>query len=325
MIFNTLGSLLAEKKPIAVTSASIMADMIENVTGNLVEVKAIVPIGGDPHIYDPTPADAKLIYGADIIFVNGLTFEGWINELIQSSGSSAPVITMTDGIKPLSSSTYANASDPHCWMDVTMAKQYVRNVNVACKKQFPQYSEEFDFNTKVYLDQLEELDAYVLSSIEKIPQEKRILITSHDAFQYYGKRYGLQLESILGTSTDADAQTSDIIRLAKVIRTSKVPAVFVESTINPKLLTQIAEDNNVVVGGSLYSDSIGDKDSPAPSYIDMIRHNTNTIVKGLSRTIAQSDSPSNEKQGISIYYWLLPLLVILVFVILYFTVFNKKS
>ena len=125
------------------------------------------------------------------------------------------------------------------------------------------------------------MDTYILEKINSIPKEKRILITSHDAFQYYGRKYGIKLEAILGVSTDADVQTSDITRLNKVIRESKVPAVFIESTINPKLLKQLAKDNDIVVGGELYADSIGDEDSDAPTYIDMLKHNTDTITKGL--------------------------------------------
>ena len=148
----------------------------------------------------------------------------------------------------------------------------------------PDNADIFEFNYGVYKQQLEDLDQYIKSEIQKIPAEKRVLITSHDAFQYYGRAYGIRLEAILGTSTDAEAQTSDIVRLNKVIRESKVPALFVESTVNPKLLKQLATDNDIRIGGQLYADSIGDDKSPASSYIDMLKHNTDTIVAALTRT-----------------------------------------
>ena len=309
-----------QDKPLAVTSASIMADMIENVVGDVMDVKAIVPVGGDPHIYSPTPADAQTVNKAGIIFVNGLTFEGWINELIANAGTDAKVYTITDGISPLTSEKYENASDPHAWMDVSMAITYIDNIYKACVEFMPDQEDIFKFNRDLYIDQLKELDQFVFEQIQKIPERNRVLITSHDAFQYYGRRYGLKLESILGTSTDADAQTSDITRLTKTIRETGVPAVFIESTVNPKLLKQIAEDNNVVIGGELYSDSIGGKDSPAPTYVDMIRFNTNTIVNALSREKENSSESGNG--GVPVNMIILSSLILLA--ILLFVLFNRR-
>ena len=275
--------LPAKDKLVVVSTASIFSDMAENIAGDIVEVQTIVPIGDDPHLYEPTPGDARKVADADLILKNGLTFEGWLNELIENSGTKGKIVTITEGITPITSEKYKNSTDPHAWMDARYGLTYIENIKKALSELDPDNSDIFEFNYKLYKQQLEDLDNYIRTEIQKIPESQRILITSHDAFQYYGRRYGIELESILGTSTDADAQTSDIIRLNKIIKSSGVPAVFIESTVNPKLLEQLAKDNKITVGGKLYADSLGDKNSPAPTYIDMLRHNTNTIVAALSK------------------------------------------
>jgi ABC-type Zn uptake system ZnuABC Zn-binding protein ZnuA len=177
---------------------------------------------------------------------------------------------------------YQNATDPHAWMDPLNGKIYALNIKNALVRLLPQHAEQIILQYESYIKQLDELDRYITKSISQIDSQKRILITSHDAFHYYGRRYGLRLESVLGTSTDADVRTSDLMRLNEVIQTHKIPVIFVESTINPKLLNQIAADNNISIGGTLFSDSLGDKNSPANTYLNMIRHNTDIIVRGLT-------------------------------------------
>ncbi len=296
LVFNYLNG---QEKKLILGTASIFDDMAKNIAGDLFDIQTIVPIGGDPHIYEPTPADAKLIAKADLIFKNALTFEGWLDGLIESAGGDAEVVTITEGI-PAIHSTYKGSSDPHAWMDASYGLIYIENIKNALVKFDPDNKEVYEFNYGVYRRQLEDMDAYIFEQVKKIPEKRRVLITSHDAFQYFGRRYGIQLESVIGISTDAEAQTSDIIRLNKVIKESGVPAVFIETTVNPKLLKQIAEDNNVVIGGSLYSDSIGEKDSPAPTYLDMLKYNTDTIVKALSQETKPSQVPENKGSG-----WLL--------------------
>ncbi len=289
-------SLNSQDKPLVVSTASIFADMAEVIGGNLIEVQSIVPIGGDPHIYEPTPANAQLVNKADLIIKNGLTFEGWLNELIENSGTKASVKLITEGINPISSETYQNSSDPHAWMDVKNGMIYIENIKDALVALDPEHAEEYTFNFEYYKQQMQDLDQEIVAQINSIPTAQRILITSHDAFRYYGQRYGIKVEAVLGTSTDAEVQTSDMVRLNKVIKSSGVPAVFIETTVNPKLLQQLANDNDIEIGGLLYSDSIGDKDSPAPTYLDMLRYNTTTIVQALSREVdlaMEKEEPSS--------------------------------
>ena len=315
-------SLTAQEKPLVVATASIFADMATVISGGEVEVKMIVPIGGDPHIYEPTPGDAQLITKADLILINGLTFEGWLNELIENSGTQAKVITITEGIPPIESDKYKNSTDPHAWMDAKLGQTYIQNIKNALVELDPDQADVYDFNYNLYQQQLEDLDQEIQQQINTIPEKQRILITSHDAFRYYARRYGIRVEAVLGTSTDAEVQTSDIVRLNKIIKESNVPAVFIESTVNPKLLEQLASDNKVQVGGQLYSDSLGDKDSPAPTYIDMLKFNTATIVKALSQEVSVIESTSDKNSGSNfVLYGILGVLLIGGF----FIVFRKLN
>lgn len=288
-IFNS--SLRASEKPMVLGTASMFADIASVIGGPLIETGTIVPIGGDPHIYEPTPGDASKVTKADLILENGLTFEGWISELIENSGTKARVVLITDGIDPITSTDHANATDPHAWMDPVNGIVYARNITNALKELLPQHAPEIEERGNTYIEKLKELDSYIKQRISAIDPQKRVIITSHDAFQYFGRRYGMRMESVLGTSTDADVRTADLIRLNKVIRETKVPVVFIESTINPKIINQIAQDNNVAIGGKLYSDSLGEKGGPAGTYLEMLRHNADTIVDGLtSGSIVKADS-----------------------------------
>lgn len=323
ILFATLSIAVASgqselQKYRVVSSASIFQDMAANIGGDYIESLSIVPVGGDPHIYKPTPDDATLVVKADLILVNGLTFEGWITKLVENSGTKAEIYTITEGIDPIRSAKYENAADPHAWMAASNGRRYIRNITDALKRLAPEHSEVFEENFVAYDRKLADIDQYIESQISRIPPAQRILITSHDAFAYFGRRYNVELNAIMGISTDAAPQTSDILRVSKAIKDSGVPAIFVESTINPKMLKQIADDNNVKIGGELFSDSLGDKDSHAPTYLDMLKHNTDVIVKalrgeGVTETkIDQDDTSSNW-----ILYGLLGLLLIggMVFII----------
>ncbi len=273
--------MFAEDKLKVLASASMFADMASNIGGDRIELKTIVPIGADPHLHETTPIDAIKVSEADVILVNGLTFEGWITELIDNAGSSADVILITEGVTPISSTVYKNASDPHAWMAADHGVIYAKNIFDALSKNDPANEAYYEKNYLRYKKELEDLDTYIKLAIESIPRDQRVLITSHDAFSYFGNRYGLRLEAIMGISTEADAQTSDIVRVTEVIRKYNVPAVFIESTINPKLIKRMAEDNNVAIGGELYADSLGPKGSEGETYYKMLKHNADVIVSAL--------------------------------------------
>lgn len=299
IIIGGANNIFSQEKPLVVASASMLYDITLNVAGEEVNLEMIVPIGGDPHIHEPTPANARLVNRADLILINGLSFEGWINELIENSGTKGNTITVTQGIDVLNSLTYENSADPHAWMIAGNGIIYADNIRKALINLLPEKASTFNENFKTYKSKLQKLEEFIENQVSTIPQEKRILITSHDAFQYYGRAYGLKLEAIMGISTDAEAQTSDIMRVNAAIRENKVPAIFIESTINPKMMKQIAKDNGVIIGGELYADSLGDEDSSADTYINMLRYNTETIVQALSS--GKQKNKVEERSNIPLY------------------------
>jgi len=316
-------AIKAEEKPIVVTTVTIIQDMAELIAGDEFEVKCLMPIGGDPHLHEPTPGDARKVTQADLVLMNGLTLEGWLTELIENAGGNAEVVTVTSGIDAIESQTYKGSSDPHAWMDVRNGIKYIENIKDSFIALKPEAKEVFEFNYGVYKKQLEDLDDYIFKAINSIPERHRILVTSHDAFQYYGKRYGISLESVLGTSTDAEAQVSDMTRVNNVIKASNIPALFVESTINPKMLQQIADDNDIRIGGHLYADSIGKEGSGADSYYDMLKHNTDQIVAGLTgANIGESTTSTGESKTPS---WILWLVLGLMMVAGFFILSNSLS
>ena len=303
-------STMAEK-PVIVATASMFKDMAEAIVGDRMEVKSIVPIGSDPHLHEGTPRDARLVTEADLILINGLTFEGWLDELVENSGTKAKSILITQGISPIESLIYEGATDPHAWMDASYGLTYIKNIYEAVIALDPEKEDEYTFNYKAYKKELEDLDQYIKSEISKIPAEQRVLITSHDAFQYYGRRYGLQLESIVGISTEAEAQTSDIIRLGKVIKETGVPALFMESTINPKLLEQLAKDNKITIGGKLFADSLDKEGEKAGTYTGMLKQNTDVIVAALTNTdMAKADEEPTQGNSNLIKYLILGLILL---------------
>jgi len=322
IFFLSYSSTFAEKPKKVLATASMIADMAQQIAGDKIVIDCIVPIGGDPHLYDPVPSDARMAAAADLILKNGLTFEGWLQELMDNSGTNAKQVLVTEGVEAIESQTYANSADPHAWMNVANGIIYAENIYKAIVDLDPDNTSYYTENYTAYRAKLEYLDQYITDRIQSIPTQNRVLITSHDAFQYYGRKYGIQLEAILGTSTDAEEQTSDIIRVNKVIRERKIPAVFIESTVNPKLLKQIASDNDVVIGGSLYADSIGDKDSPAPTYYDMLKYNTETIVSALSQVKASTNKGSEE--GASNFIWFIVAAMVLLGLLLLVAKFIKN-
>ena len=302
-----LGTLtLQAEKPLVVASASIFADMARNIGGDKIEVRSIVPIGGDPHRYEATPDDAALLAKADLILINGLTFEGWINEVIANSGSKAMVKLITTGITPISSQIHSGATDPHAWMDAENGLIYIRNIRDGLIAIDPQNANFYEQQHARYSQQLQELHQYIKLRMASIPPQHRILITSHDAFSYFGNKYGLTISAMMGVSTEADAQTSDMARVVEALEKNKVPAIFIESTINPKMLQQIARDHKVVIGGSLYADSVGEPGTPGESYVGMLRHNADVISNALGQSL-----PADKMAGQTLNWPLYGVLILL--------------
>ena len=269
---------------------SILADLVRQVGGDRVEVTALVGPDVDGHVYSPTPADARRLAQARLVVTNGLGFEGWINRLVRSSGTKAPVIEAARGVKTLKAAddhghshghSHGNV-DPHAWQDVANVKRYVATIRDALAKADPAGAEAYRARAEAFLAELDALDGEIRAAVAALPKERRRVITSHDSFAYFEAAYGLDFVAPQGVSTEAEASARDVARIIQQVRREGIRAVFLENVSDPRLIERIAKDTGATVGGRLYSDALSGPDGPAPTYIDMMRHNIRTISQALS-------------------------------------------
>jgi zinc/manganese transport system substrate-binding protein len=276
----------AQDKLKVVASFSILADLARNVGGNRIEVAALVGPGGDAHVYQPTPADARKLGDAKVIVVNGLKLEGWIGRLVKSSGTKAALVEASRGVTALKAEEGHDhghgALDPHAWQDVRNAKIYVANIREAFAKADPAGQETYEANAKAYAGQLDVLDAEIRAAVARIPADRRKVITSHDAFRYFETAYGLDFIAPQGVSTEAEASAKAVGRIIQQIKREKVPAVFVETITDQRLIERIAKETGAKIGETVYSDALSGAEGPAGTYIDMMRHNIRAFSAALS-------------------------------------------
>ncbi|TAJ28006.1 metal ABC transporter substrate-binding protein [Bosea sp. (in: a-proteobacteria)] len=279
-----------QKLPV-VASFSILADFVRQVGGDRVSVTPLVGPNGDAHVYSPTPADAKAMAGARLVVINGLHLEGWLPRLIKSSGSKATVATATKGIKPIESAEEGHDAkgghdhghdDPHAWQSIANARIYIANIRDALDAADPAGKASYDANAAAYLAKLDVVEGEVKAAVARIPAARRKAITTHDAFGYFVKAYGVEFLAPQGVSTESEASARDVARIIRQIKAQKVPAVFLENVTNPRLIEQIAKESGAKVGGTLYSDALSDASGPAGTYIDMMKHNISEIEKALA-------------------------------------------
>jgi zinc/manganese transport system substrate-binding protein len=262
-----------------VASFSILGDLVRNVGGDRVAVTTLVGPDGDAHVYVPTPADAKKMADAKLVFVNGLGFEGWLSRLVKSAGGKAAIVTATTGVTPLKLGSNA---DPHAWQSVANAKIYVANIRDALVAADSANAEAFKSNASAYLAQLDALDREVREAVAKIPEGRRKVISTHDAFGYFASAYGIEFIAPLGVSTESEASARDVARIITQIRSAKIPAVFMENITDPRLMGRISAETGARVGGTLYSDSLTGEKGDSPTYIAMVRHNIKALTGALS-------------------------------------------
>ncbi len=282
-----------------VGSFSILGDFAKNVGGERVDVTTLVGPNGDAHVYEPRPADAAALEQANVILINGLAFEGFMSRLIESSGTKATVIEVSKGIEPMKTSEEKHhegheeaghtdeghggqahdhgAFDPHAWQSIHNAEIYVKNIADALCEADKAGCPSYTANSEAYLKKLAELEAEVKTALDAIPADKRTIITSHDAFGYFEHEYGLKFIAPEGISTEAEASAADVAKLIDQVKEDKASAIFLENIANPRLVEQIVTETGIKLGGTLYSDALSDADGPASTYIDMFRHNLDTI------------------------------------------------
>jgi len=262
-----------------VASFSILGDFVKNVGGDRVEVTTLVGPDGDVHVYTPTPADARKITEAKLLVVNGFGLEGWLPRLLQAAGGKASIVTATKGIVPL---RLGSDADPHAWQSVGNARQYVTNIREALAAAAPSDADYFDKQTQAYLAKLEALDAEVQQAVGQIPESRRAVISTHDAFGYFASRYGIRFIAPIGVSTESEASARDIAAIIAQVKAAHIPAVFLERISDPRLMRRISAETGARIGGTLYSDALTDEKGDAPTYIDMVRHNIRTLASALA-------------------------------------------
>jgi len=278
VLLTSAAPLRAQGRLNVVASFSILGDFVRNVGGERVSVTTLVGPDGDVHVYTPAPADAKKIADAKLVVINGLGLEGWLPRLVQSSGGKAILVTASQGITPLKIGTDA---DPHAWQSVANAKIYVANIRDALVAVDPTGAEAYRANAERYLANLDALDREVRDAIAQIPQARRKVISTHDAFGYFAAAYGITFIAPQGVSTESEASARDIAGIITQIKTAKIPAVFLENISDDRLMRRIATETGARIGGTLFSDSLTGEKGDAPTYIDMVRHNIRALTSAL--------------------------------------------
>ena len=268
---------MTQEKLKVVASFSILGDLVHQVGGDRISLTTLVGPNGDAHVYAPTPADAKVVAAAKLVVVNGLGLEGWLPRLASASGGKKLTTVASNGVRPLKMEDEHKpghmVSDPHAWQSIANAKLYVANIRDGLIEADPAGATIYAANATAYLAKLDALEREVQEAIARIPADRRKIITTHDAFGYFGKAYGMDFISPEGVSTESEASAKDVARIIAQIRREKIPAVFMENISDPRLIRQIARETGARIGGTLYSDALSDAKGQAATYIDMIRNN----------------------------------------------------
>jgi len=258
---------------------SFLADIAQNVAGDRLKVDLLVPLGVDPHEYQPTPQDLVRISDSQVLIVNGLGYEWWLQKTLDSLGGQRRVLTATDGLTPLKDATGTTA-DPHMWLDPMLVVHYVENIRDGLTKADPAGADVYAANAAGYIHQLNVLDQWIAERVATVAVSNRQLVTDHDSLAYFADRYGFTVVGAIipSVSTDSAPTAQDLARLVAQIQQTGAPAIFLEVTANPKLAQQIAAETGIRVVGDLYLESLSAPDGPAPSYLLMMRHDVDAIV-----------------------------------------------
>ena len=273
----------ADDKVPVVASFSILGDIVQEIGGERVSVSTLVGANADAHVFQPAPQDAKRVAEAKLVVTNGLGFEGWIDRLIKASGRKPMVVVASKGISAIKSKDDHghDGLDPHAWQDVGNAKRYATTIAAALAKIDPEGANDYAQREAAYQSKLDALDAEIKASIAAIPVERRKLITSHDAFGYFAKAYGMTMIAPQGVSTETEASAKDVAKIIRQIKAEKIPAMFLENVTDPRLIEQISRETDIKIGGKLYSDALSAPDGLAGSYIAMMENNIREMKKAL--------------------------------------------
>ncbi len=282
-----------------IASFSILGDIVAQVGGDQVEVTTLVPAMGDAHVFQPTPSHARAVAGADVLVVNGLNFEPWLDRLVTASGFKGRHVVAAEGITPREMGGQGHAhhnhgpggddhddhgvADPHVWHDLQRMQTYIANIAQGLAAVDPVHAEGYRMRGAAYAAELKALDAWAATEIGKLPRAHRKVITQHDAFGYLAARYKIDFMAAQGVTTKAEASAEAVGRLSRQIKREKVQALFFENIANPRLIEQIAREAQVKVGGRLYSDALSPPGGEADSFVKMYRLNITRLIEAMKR------------------------------------------
>jgi zinc/manganese transport system substrate-binding protein len=289
---------LAQQRPSVVASFSILADMTRQIGGDRIALRAVAGADVDTHGFQPKPSDAAALNNAALVTRNGLGFEGWLDRMIRSSGFKGRMVTTTEGITPRLMEAHGHdhggagrrhnhsagprqVPDPHAWQDVGLGQHYIRNITAGLIAADPTGEALYRRNAEAYAARLAALDQWVRAEITKVPAARRKIVTSHDAFGYFGDAYGVRFLAPQGVSTEAEPSAAEVARLIRQIRAENITAVFMENMANPATLQRIAQETGLRVRGRLYADALSTETGPAPTYEAMFRHNLSLMVPAM--------------------------------------------
>jgi zinc/manganese transport system substrate-binding protein len=291
----------AQQRPSVVASFSILADMTRQIGGERIALRSIAGPDQDAHGFQPKPSDAAALTNAALVIRNGLGFEGWLDRMIRSSGFKGALVTATDGITPRMMQAHHHhghdhggagrrhnhsvgprqVPDPHAWQDLGLAQHYIRNITAGLIAADSGGEALYRRNAAAYAARLTALDQWVRAEIAKVPEARRKIVTSHDAFGYFGEAYGVRFFAPQGVSTEAEPSAAEVGRLIRQIKAENITALFMENMSNPATLQRIAQEAGVRVRGRLYADALSVESGPAPTYEAMFRHNVSLMVPAM--------------------------------------------
>lgn len=309
---------LAQDKLDVVASFSILGDMVTEIGGDHVELVTLVGRNGDPHVYEPTPSDARALHDADVLVVNGLKFEGWLPRLVDAADFAGTRVVATEGMDLIAYEEVGHDADhhdgeeheeaghhddedghddhaeeghghhhhgeydPHGWQSLANGVIYARNIADALKTADPDNAEDYEARAADYIARMEALDAKLKQEFAALPEDRRTVVTPHDAFQYFGRAYGLTFVAPEGLSTEGEPSAADIARIIDQIREDKIAAVFIENISDDRIIQRIRQETGAVIGGELYSGALSEEGGPAATYLGMFEHNATQLTGALA-------------------------------------------
>jgi len=262
-----------------VTSFSVLEDLVNELGGDHISVVNLVGRDSDAHMYQPIASDAVAIAKADLVIFNGLGFEGWMSRLLDNAEYKQKQLDVSTGVVPI---RVDGEVDPHAWQSFKNIRIYIDNITHSLIETKPVFKNQFLYLQKNYIKRLDQLEAELVKKISSVPQDKRSVVTSHDAFGYLAKEYDIEFIAPLGLSLESEASARDVAKIIDQIRRENVTAIFLENISNPRLLRQISDETDVAIGGSLYSDALSHKGGPADTYLNMMKHNIESLTKAFN-------------------------------------------